>query len=233
MPTYLRASLALPLLIIACPALAQQQDQQLWLQLNTVVPLDADTRVTLEQIARFSDRQDGLYTTEFGALVGQKVSKHFELGFGYRHVGFYNGNTAADEDRFRQQVLGSFGRLSTRFRIDERLHPDGNEIGFRLRPLVRYNQPIGQKGLAIFVSHESFFLANNTKWGQRRGYERMRNWLGLVVPISKTMSADIAYLNQYRFARGGARAQSENALNLQLTINLGAIRERAEHSQLD
>lgn len=229
----IRHLFVLPLLAAAWPAHAEQEDGQIWLQANTIVPLDSDTRVTLEQIARFSDRQDGLYTTEFGALVGQRVSKHFELGFGYRHVSYFNGNTGRDEDRFRQQVLGNFGRLSTRFRIDERIHPEGNKIGFRIRPLVRYNQPVGTKGLAVFVSHESFFLANSTSWGQRRGYERMRNWLGLVVPISPSMSADIAYLNQYRFARGGAQAQMDHALNLQLTINLGAQPKVREHSQLD
>lgn len=220
-------------LAMATPAVAQQEDEALWLQLNTHVPLDANTRITVEQIARFSDRQDGLYTTEIGALVGQKISKQIELGFGYRHVAFYNGNTGADENRFRQQVLGTFGRLSTRFRIDERFNPRGSEVGIRIRPLIRYNQPLGNNGLAIFYSHESFFLANTTKWGQRRGYERMRNWLGLVVPISSKVSADVAYLNQYRFARGGSRAQSENALNVQMTINFGAKRKVPEHSQLD
>jgi hypothetical protein len=228
-----RFLLAVPLLAVACPAMAQQEDEQLWLQANTIVPLDDDTRVTLEKIARFSDRQDGLYTSEIGALIGQRVSKNFELGFGYRHVAFYNGNTGADENRFRQQVLGNFGRLSTRFRIDERFHPDGDEVGIRIRPLVRYNQPVGRKGLAVFVSHESFFIANTTKWGQRRGYERMRNWLGLVLPISPMMSADVAYLNQYRLARGGVRAQMDHALNLQLTINLGSRPKVREHSQLD
>lgn len=228
-----RLLIALPLIAWACPAMAQQEDEQLWLQTNTHVPLDGNTRVTLEQIARFSDRQDGLYTTELGVLLGRRVSKQFELGFGYRHVAFYNGNTGADENRFRQQVLGTFGRFSSRFRIDERFHPDGDEVGIRIRPLVRYNQPVGSKGLAVFVSHESFFIANTTKWGQRRGYERMRNWVGLVVPISPVMSADVSYLNQYRFARGGARAQSDHALSLQLTINLGARHKVPEHAQQD
>lgn len=236
-----RCALAsLPLLAAASPAHAQQEDEQAWFQVNTVVPLDDNTRVTLEQIARFSDRQDGLYTTEIGALIGQRVSKNFELGFGYRHVGFYNGNTGRDEDRFRQQVVGTFGHFSTRLRIDERFHPEGSEVGFRIRPLVRYNQPIGNHGLALFASHESFFIANTTAWGQRRGYERMRNWVGLVVPISQVTSADIAYLNQYRFARGGAQAQMDHALSVQLTINLGARRKTPdaprvapEHPQQD
>lgn len=213
--------------------MAQQEDHQLWLQANTHVPLDDNTRVTLEQIARFSDDLDGVYTTELGALVGQKVSKNIELGFGYRHVSFYNGNRNADENRFRQQIVGSFGRISTRFRVDERFHPEGDEIGFRIRPLVRYNHPVGRKGLQAFVSHESFFIANTTKWGQRRGYERMRNWVGLVVPISTKASADVAYLNQYRLARGGSRAQMNHALSVQLTVNFGARPKVREASHPD
>ena len=46
-------------LLFATPAAAQQQDAQLWTQINTNVPLTDDVRVTLERIARFSDRQDG------------------------------------------------------------------------------------------------------------------------------------------------------------------------------
>ncbi|VWX47085.1 DUF2490 domain-containing protein [Novosphingobium sp. 9U] len=230
--------LALPCIVVATalfasPALAAQDDEQLWLQTNVHVPLDGNTRVTLEQITRFSDRMDGVYTTEFGALIGQRVSKNLEFGFGYRHVGFHNGNRNADEDRFRQQVVGTFGRFSTRLRLDERFHPDGDEIGFRLRPLVRYNQPLDRNGLALFVSHESFVLPNSTKWGQRRGYERMRNMLGLAIPLSTQASADVAYLNQYRLARGGARAQMDHALSMQLTINLGAKRKVVEHHQGD
>jgi len=115
------------------------------------------------------------------------------------------------------------GRFAGRLRLDERFNPDGSEIGFRIRPLLRYNLPLGPKRLALFVSHESFFLPNSTTWGQRAGYERMRNIVGLAFPIGKAVTADVGYLNQYRFGRGGARAQMDNALNLQLTLNLGTL----------
>jgi hypothetical protein len=225
----LRPLLAVPLLAASAPAHAQQEDEQLWLQVNTHVPLDSNTRITLEQIARFGDRHDGLTQSELGVLVGQRISKNFELGFGYRHVGFHNLNTALDEERFRQQVVGTFGPITTRFRVDERFHPNGKEVGIRIRPLVRYNHKLNDKGLAAFVSHESFYLPNATKWGQRRGYERMRNSIGVMAPLSPKISADVGYLNQYRFARGSSRAQMDHALSIQLTINLAAKNQTAQN----
>ena len=228
LPRLLRAApFALAAPFAASPARAQQEDEQLWLQVNTNVPIAEHVRITAEQIARFSDRQDGLYQTEFGALLGYRIGKKIELGFGYRWVGAHNGNSAANENRVRQQVVGTFGPVTTRFRVDERFNPRGDEVGIRIRPLIRYNQKLGgrlgAKGVLLFVSHESFFLPNSTNWGQRSGYERMRNTLGVTLPLGKQVSTDIGYLNQYRPGRGGARAQMDHALSLQLTINLHAF----------
>ena len=217
----LRTIPAALILLAPAAARAQQEDEQLWLQINTNVPVADRLRVTLEQIARFGDRPGGLYQTEFGGILGFRASAGVELGLGYRKVGFHNGNTGADEDRLRQHVVATFGPVVTRLRVDERFHPGGREIGFRIRPLVRYNHRLGTDGLALFVSHESFFLPNGTRWGQRRGYERMRNAAGVTLPLGRQVSADVGYLNQYRFARRGARAQMDHALNLQLTINVG------------
>ncbi|HCB75257.1 MAG TPA: DUF2490 domain-containing protein [Sphingomonas bacterium] len=205
------------------PALAQQQDEQLWEQLNVVLPVAKGVRVTAEQIARTSDRQEGIYTTEYGVLVGVQIAKGVELGVGYRHVGFFNANTAADEERIRQQIVIARGRFAGRLRLDERFNPGGDEIGFRLRPLAAYNLPLERSRVSLFGSHESFILPNSTVWGQRAGYERMRNIVGFNVPIGKALSADIGYLNQYRLARGGARAQMDHALSLQLTVNLDKL----------
>lgn len=212
-----------PLLFAATSARAQQEDAQAWEQINVVIPVAPRLRLTLEEIARISDRQGGLYTTEFGGLIGLRVADGVELGIGYRRVGFYNGNTSADENRFRQQIVLTSGRFAGRLRLDERFNPRGSEIGFRIRPLIRYNLPVGQTRLKLFASHESFLLPNSTNWGQRAGYERMRNIVGLSFPLGKAVTADVGYLNQYRFARGGARAQMDHALNIQLTVNLGTL----------
>lgn len=214
---------AAPLLLVAQPAFAQQQDEQLWLQANTNIGIGPGLRVTLEQIARFSRRLDGLYQTELGGLIGRRIGRHFELGVGYRYVGFYNGNTSADEHRTREQVVATFGPVVARFRVDERFRTGGGEVGFRIRPLLRYNYRLRPNGLAAFVSHESFYNPNTTSWGQRRGYERMRNIIGLTIPLGGSFSADVGYLNQFRPGRSGARDQMDHALTVQLTFNLDSV----------
>lgn len=224
-----RCILGAAALLAAAPAWAQQEDSQLWLQVNTNIPITDDVRITLEQIARWSDRQHGLYQSEFGGLVGVRVAKGVELGFGYRRVGAHNGNTAADEDRIRQHVVATFGRITTRLRVDERFHPGGSEIGFRIRPLLRYNHKLKPNGLALFVSHESFYLPNTTRWGQREGYERMRNIIGITIPFGKRAIADVGYMNQFRPARTGSVAQMDHALTVQLTLNLQGFSPPSAH----
>lgn len=207
-------------LLAATPAWAERQDEQLWTQVNINVPVTEKIRVTLEQIARFSDRQHGLSQTEFGGLIGARIAKGVEIGFGYRRVGSYGDNPAASENRLRQQVVAAFGPFTTRLRVDERFHPGGPEIGIRIRPLIRYNHKVGTRGVALFASHESFIMPNSTSWGQRSGYDRIRNIIGVAIPVGKHVNADIGYLNQYSFARGGSPGQMDHALTVQVTINL-------------
>lgn len=200
-------------------ARAQRVDEQLWTQTNARIAVDKATRVTIEGIARFSDRNDGLFHTEIGGIVTHKLSEHVEIGVGYRHVSSHGRATADDEDRLRQHVVLTYGRITSRLRIEQTFHPDGAEIGVRIRPLLRYNHPL-RGDAKLFVSHESFFLPNSTDWGQRAGYDRMRNIVGVSLPLAEDLSTEIGYLNQYRFARNGGRAQMDHILSAQLTLSL-------------
>jgi hypothetical protein len=219
MPRYICLLLA-TVFTLPAPAFARDDDAQLWLQLNTNLPLTDHLRLTLEQIARASDGLNGVYQTELGGILGYKLAKNVELGFGYRWVGAHNGNTGANENRLRQHIVVTFGPLTTRLRIDERFNPRGSEIGFRIRPLIRYNQRLAADGTALFISHESFILPNSTDWGQRAGYERMRNIIGVTLPFGRRVMADVGYLNQYRPGRDGGIVRMDHAFNVQLTINL-------------
>ena len=183
--------------------------------------LGGDAKVTLESIARFSDDAGGFFHAELGGIVTVPAARGIELGFGYRHVEERDhGGARPDEDRLRQQVtLALGGGFAARLRSEQRFHQSGGETGWRIRPQLRFTAPLG-KGVAFFAAHEDFVNLNATGWGQRRGYERMRNAAGLTVPLAPRLSGDLGYLNQYRFGRGGARDRMDHAATFSLTLAL-------------
>lgn len=214
--------LALLLLAAATPAAAQRTDDQLWLQANGTAGIGSESSVTLESIARFGDQADGLAHTEIGALVTRRLGDAVEIGIGYRHVEDYDhGRMLPNEERLRQQlVLQLGGGFATRFRFEQRFNSLGPQVGVRLRPQLRFTAPIGRNGLGLFASHESFLNFNDTRWGQRSGYERMRHAVGLTVPMTGKLRGEVGYLNQYRPGRDGARDQMDHAATFNLTLTL-------------
>jgi hypothetical protein len=218
----MRALLFTLLLLVPLPAMAQQTDEQLWLQTNAVTSLSENAKVTLEGVGRFSDRAGGFFHYEIGGMIGFTVAKGVELAGGYRHVQDYDhGAAKPGEERTRQQVTVALGGgFATRLRVEQRFQESGREVGLRIRPSLRFSLPLGEKGVALFANHEAFINLNTTAWGQARGYERMRNAVGVTVPLSKKLKGDVGYLNQYRFGRGGARDQMDHAATFALTLNL-------------
>ena len=217
----MRRFLPLALLLLPLPALAQQSDEQLWFQASASVPVSAKARLTIESIGRFSDRAGGFSHDEFGGLLSYTVRDGVEIAVGYRHVDDYDqGRAKPNEERIRQQVLVTLGGgFSGRLRFEQRFQSTSSAVGVRVRPQLRFTLPIGS-GFSIFATQEHFVNLNTTRWGQRGGYERMRNAVGISIPLSPKLKGDIGYLNQYRFGRAGARDQMDHAATFSLTLTL-------------
>jgi hypothetical protein len=215
----MRAFLALPLLLAAIPALAQQTDDQLWLQASGIVRVGAHEEATVESIARFGERARGLAHTEIGGLFAWKIGK-VELAIGYRHVeDFVGDRVLPNEERVRQHVIVPLGAgFATRLRLEQRFNSSGPEIGHRVRGQLRFNTDLIRGKLGLFATHETFLNLNTTGWGQRGGIERVRANVGLGVPIGRQLRGEIGYLNQYRFGRAGARDQMDHAMTIGLTL---------------
>lgn len=213
--------LAAALLILAMPASAQQTDEQLWLQANGSVTVGAREKVTLESIVRFGNRADGLSHAELGGVFTHTTRGGVELSFGYRHVEDWNqGVRLPHEERLRQMVLVPLGSGFTgRLRFEQRFNSSGDEIGFRLRPRLGFETPLGH-GLKLFATQEHFLNLNTTAWGQRGGYERMRNATGVSIPLGGQLRGDVGYLNQFRFGRDGRRDQMDHVLTFTLSLNV-------------
>lgn len=194
------------------PALAQEQDGEVWFTVSGSLPIAKDITIDAESIARFSDA-DGLYETEFGAVVTHKLSDRVTISAGYFRVpGYDHGNITHIDDRPRQQItvqLGKFmgGSWQTRVRTEQRFRNDGDDVGFRVRPQVRYTLPLGGD-TRLRLSHESYINLNTTDWGQRGGYERMRNIAAVVTPLTGDVDVEIGYLNQYRFSQRPGRSDT-------------------------
>jgi len=199
---------ALGLLAVLTPAMAwAREDAQLWTGATAVVNLGGKWRLSEEVIARFSDRQHGLYQIESNTLVGFKLTKNMTFWAGYTHNPNYAaGRFTVMEHRGREQItldniaqIGR-GRLSARLRIEQRWREGVEGTAWRLRPYVKYTMPLGQEGSpSLNFSHESFINLNTTDFQRVGGEQRMRNLLAIAVPVRKNITAELGYLNQHGF----------------------------------
>ena len=188
----------------AAPALAQDQDEQLWIMLAASTQLSQGVGLEFETNQRLSDDRGGLYESQYLAAVSVEIANGVTLTGGVNRVGsLKNGRVSSTEWRPRQQIgfpiatLGS-GKLAGRVRFEQLFRSDGNDVGHRVRPAISYTLPLSDT-LELQLAHESYFDLNTTDFGQKAGYERMRNSAALSFPIARRVDARLGYMNQYRF----------------------------------
>ena len=186
-----------------------KSDSQVWTTAGVNVKLDDRWRFSQDIVGRFSDNRNGLYEIETSTLVGYRISKKVTLWAGYVHDPQYSsGDHTVTEHRAREQVtfdniahLGS-GTLSARMRLETRWRDGVDGTGWRARPYVKYSLPLKGK-VALNLSNETFFDFNQTSFQGTKGFDRMRNLITISGPLSKHLTGEIGYMNQYGFVRNG------------------------------
>lgn len=210
---------------LGCPATAYaREDSQLWTGAAVNVKLGGKWRLNQEVVARFSDNRNGLYEIESNTLLGYAVTPTLTLAAGYTHDPQYaGGHFTVLERRAREQVtvdklltIGK-GSVTGRLRAEQRWRDGLDGTGWRLRPFARYSLPIAGKAKLV-LSNETFVNLNTTVFQRQSGFERMRNFAGISVPVSKKISVEAGYLNQYFFIRNG-EDQSDHVASLILSGN--------------
>jgi len=220
------AALAATSFAASAPAWAAT-DSQLWTTQAVNVKLGGNWRAQEELTERFSDAKNGLYEVESNTLLGYKLSKAVTLWGGYTHDPQYSaGHFTVMEHRIREQVtfdnvirLGS-GKLSFRLRGEERWRANTDGTGVRLRPYVKYTLPLAKGSkTALVLSSEPFINLNTTPFQKQSGLDRVRNLIAINTPLSKKITAEIGYLNQHGFVRGGPDT-SDHVASISLSLNL-------------
>ena len=97
-----------------------------------------------------------------------------------------------------------------------REHVDGT--GWRVRPYLKYTVPIAGK-TALNLSSEPFFNLNTTPFQKRTGLDRVRNLVTISTPVTKTLSGELGYMNQYGFVKNGPNT-SDNVAYFGLALSL-------------
>lgn len=198
-------------LSIAAPAYAADQDTQIWGGVSASIDVGEKVVVTLEAQARFTDDAGRLGQSLLRPSIGYRLRKNTTASVGYAYVDTDPvGPAKTQEHRLWQQMAfrmagdGKGLTLTGRTRLEQRWFEGRNDMGWRLRQQVRATAPLSGKTRAVLWS-EPFLNLDDTSWGQRSGLDRWRNSVGLSVPISKTVTLEPGYINQWVVARGSDR----------------------------
>jgi hypothetical protein len=208
------------------PAQARE-DSQIWGSANVNVKLSDKWRFQQELTTRFSDDRNGLYEVESVTMLGYRLAKDVTLAAGYVHNPQYaGGDFTVMEHRAREQVtfdnvarIGS-GKLSARMRLEQRWREHIDGTGWRMRPYVKFSLPLARGSkTSLVLSSETFVNLNTTPFQKQGGLDRMRSFIGINTPITKTVSAEFGYLNQHGFVRGGEDT-SDHVASVSLSLSL-------------
>ena len=157
--------------------------------------------------------------------VGYDFRPRMSLWAGYDY--FYtdpDGGSGRYEHRFWQQFLWSaarwdWGSLSLRTRLEERNLEDASDAGFRLRQLVQLAVPLPARELTLIASTEHFTNLDDTDYGARAGFDQLRSYAGVRMPVTERSSLEAGYMNQWINRSGNRDAVNHTAmLHLRLSF---------------
>ncbi len=195
-------------ILAAAPLHAAEEDTQLWGVVIVSADVSKDVVITMEGAARLTDDASRLGQTILRPSIGYKLGKNTIATVGYVYAATDPvGPASSDEHRLWQQLTfrvagnGSGLTVTGRTRFEQRWFEGRDDMGWRLRQQLRATAPLAGKTRAVVWS-EAFLSLDDTSWGQRSGLDRWRNSVGLSVPVTKTVTIEPGYINQWVVTRG-------------------------------
>ncbi|EQB16003.1 DUF2490 domain-containing protein [Sphingobium lactosutens] len=204
--------LAAALILVGAPASAEtSQDEQFWLNLTSMGSIKDDLVYFAEIQPRVGDGVSRIDQALFRGAIGWKFSPSVTFYQGFAHIAApVEGGKDVNEERSFQQLNWTLGKpwageLSSRTRLEQRWRSDGNDMGWRLREMLRYEKPLepNSDALNALVYAEGFVALNDTDWGARDGFDQLRSFIGAEVGLPGASTLEVGYLNQIINQRGG------------------------------
>lgn len=210
-----RIALAAALLVATASsaALAADEDSAAWGILSAAGRIEpggqtSPWRYSFATQWRHFDRGSGADQYLLRSSLGYDLNPRMSLWLGYD---FFHtdpdGGLSRDEHRFWQQFQWSalrweWGSLSLRTRLEERNLERADDLGFRLRQQVLLAVPLPAQDVTLIGSTEHFTNLKDTDYGARSGFDQLRSYLGVRMPMSERAALEAGYMHQW-IKRGG------------------------------
>jgi hypothetical protein len=185
------------------PAFAANEDIQAWGAATIVHDASAKVVLTLETQSRWTEDASRIGQALVRPSIGYKLGSNTTASIGYAFVHTDPlGPASSNEHRLWQQIglrLAGDGKgvtVTGRSRLEQRWMEGSDDMGWRLRQQLRLTAPLSGKVRAVAWS-EAFVSLDDTSWGQNSGLDRWRNSVGLSVPVSKAVTIEPGYINQW------------------------------------
>jgi hypothetical protein len=113
------------------------------------------------------------------------------------------GQSSQRENRLWEQFQYQFDAIAdvtftSRTRFEQRRREDFQDVGHRLRQMVRATTPLPvHPKLSLVMFDELFINLNQTEWGAHRGIDQNRFFIGANWKFSDFSNLETGYLHQY------------------------------------
>jgi len=217
---------ALALLPLAAPAAAQtENDAQAWVNLTAMGSIKDRLVYFAEVQPRAADDASRLDQLLLRPAIGWKLSDRVTVYQGYARVLTYVGDRdTRREDRSFQQVTwtlpqGRRAEIQSRTRLEQRWRDDGDDMGLRLREMIRGEIAFSDtgRGVRALGYAELFVGLNRTDWNTRPGFDQLRSFVGVELPVGGRSTLEAGYLNQL-VDRSGRAVRMNHVASLALFV---------------
>ena len=174
---------------------------QPWPTFNITAPLGKGWSISGEVVGRIDRDGTGPSQLETRLQIGHAITRSVVLWAGYVHVVSYPPlGRAGLEDQAVEQLNWKAGSIagisfSSRTRLEQRFQRGVGATNWRVREQVKASVPLGRH-VAGIVWVEPFWALNQTS-GVRRGFDQLRSFAGISVPLSPHVDIEAGYLNQF------------------------------------
>lgn len=215
-------ALTITALVMATPALATEDDANVWLGQFATINATDKVYVRLEAQERFTNDAERLGQLLLRSLVAYRLNDKVNAGVGYAFILTDPvGPVELNEHRYYQELnvrlIDRDGiTLDSRSRLEQRTFEEREGTSWRFRNFVQLRVPVNENNKIVAYT-EPFFDLNETDV-QRGGLSIWRNFVGVSIPLAKGIEVVPGYLNQHVFRDGRDRSDHTANINLFMTF---------------